>query len=303
MIFLTHLYSETVPIQFSLKLKPSDPDFPFDLESLNINLEIPETYPQDPCLITSITNDEIPTRVKNQIMTSWKSRAQTAYKNKPMLMGLFRWLDNNMEKLLIDQIATQDFELARQGIQIIVNPRQNLKITATEPPKETTAAEVAPQTAAQPTPAPPAEVKAPAANYATITEHRGTQIQVENLNLINLGILECTLLKIVLLCQRCRSQYEVSLAHNATWAAECDKCHNAMIATYRKDQMHEASKVLGYLDVTNVIPFDVLTGSVYCASCLECSENIVWKQIPMTGMEYAQNCENCHKKASVTIER
>jgi DNA replicative helicase MCM subunit Mcm2 (Cdc46/Mcm family) len=215
-----------------------------------------------------------------------------------MLIGLLRWLDNNMEKLLIDKVATQDFELARMGIQIIVNPRQNLKITPSPITPEI------PPTAIVEVPKIVEEVKkVPETSFATVTEHKGTQIKLEGLKIEQIGILECTLLKFVILCQRCRTQIEVNLSSGQTYAVECTKCHNAHVVTYRKDQMHEASEVLGFLDISNAIPFDVLSGSQFTASCLECSSNVLFKQIPITGMEYSQNCTNCHKKLAVTIER
>lgn len=36
-----HFISERVPIEFQLYIKPSDPDFPFDLEKLELHITIP----------------------------------------------------------------------------------------------------------------------------------------------------------------------------------------------------------------------------------------------------------------------
>lgn len=50
------------PIYLSLRIKPSDPEFPYDLEKLNINLSIPSGFPEDKSQRPkiSVLNEEIP---------------------------------------------------------------------------------------------------------------------------------------------------------------------------------------------------------------------------------------------------
>lgn len=85
-------------------------------------MELPEEYPQEACTLR-ITNEEIPEKIKIQITEQSLKRAQVAYKSKPMILGLLKWLDNNLEKLLVDKTMTQDFQLAQSGIQIFT-PQQ-----------------------------------------------------------------------------------------------------------------------------------------------------------------------------------
>jgi hypothetical protein len=66
--------------------------------------------------------------------------------------------------------------------------------------------------------------------------------------------------------------------------------------------MHEASDVLGYLDIEGCVPFDALEANFEC-SCFECSAKFLFKKITFTGTEFTTNCNECHSKASISIPR
>lgn len=48
--------NETV-IRFAVK--PSDPDFPYEIDALKIQLNIPKDYPKTPCTV-QVLNSDIP---------------------------------------------------------------------------------------------------------------------------------------------------------------------------------------------------------------------------------------------------
>jgi hypothetical protein len=87
--------SEEPPVIVTLSFKPSDPDFPFDMEKLDVSIEIPEDYPATPCTF-NVMNADIPDKIKTKITNALLKRAQVAYKAKPMLLGLLKFLDNSI---------------------------------------------------------------------------------------------------------------------------------------------------------------------------------------------------------------
>eukprot|EP01103_Thecamoeba_quadrilineata_P009880 TRINITY_DN2010_c0_g1_i1.p1 TRINITY_DN2010_c0_g1~~TRINITY_DN2010_c0_g1_i1.p1 ORF type:complete len:446 (+),score=84.85 TRINITY_DN2010_c0_g1_i1:85-1422(+) len=111
------------PLTFSLSLIPSDPDFPYDLKSLQLQITIPQNYPAEACEF-KVENEDLNETVKTQITTAIQQRSK-AYLNKPMISGLLRFLDINLFRLLIDKKATQDFQLKQLGIEIII-PKKKL---------------------------------------------------------------------------------------------------------------------------------------------------------------------------------
>ncbi|KAF9998037.1 hypothetical protein BGZ80_000731 [Entomortierella chlamydospora] len=80
---------------FELKIHPSDPDFPYEIETLHIQLTVPQDYPHSPCSVL-VLNSNIPKGFSTNLERGF---AQAAHQKKSLLAHL-NWLDVNMEQLL-----------------------------------------------------------------------------------------------------------------------------------------------------------------------------------------------------------
>ncbi|KAF8938636.1 hypothetical protein BGZ58_000449 [Dissophora ornata] len=80
---------------YQLKIVPSDPDFPYEIESLHIELIVPNDYPETPCGV-QVLNKDIPKGFTTNLERGF---AETAHQKKSLLAHL-NWLDVNMEQLL-----------------------------------------------------------------------------------------------------------------------------------------------------------------------------------------------------------
>ncbi|KAG0329751.1 hypothetical protein BGZ99_000486 [Dissophora globulifera] len=78
-----------------LKIVPSDPDFPYDIESLHIELIIPKAYPQQACGVR-VLNKDIPVGFTTNLERGFAEAAR----QKKALLAHLNWLDVNMEQLL-----------------------------------------------------------------------------------------------------------------------------------------------------------------------------------------------------------
>ncbi|KAJ2460041.1 hypothetical protein GGF42_001091 [Coemansia sp. RSA 2424] len=107
------LSSERGESAFAVEMKPSDPDFPFDVSRLYMALVVPATYPtkqtSDPILEVQIANKSIPTGVKRNIEVGFaKHVRKTAHaaieagkpEDVPSLEEYVIWLDHNLELLM-----------------------------------------------------------------------------------------------------------------------------------------------------------------------------------------------------------
>ncbi|KAK9237969.1 hypothetical protein V1525DRAFT_376034 [Lipomyces kononenkoae] len=143
------------------------------------------------------------------------------------------------------------------------------------------------------------------------TDHppfHGTSINLPGLRLNNIGVVECTLLSIVVKCLRCKTEAEIrdikpGLASRSK-STTCAKCSAELsVASFRAEFMHENAVRLGYIDLLGCTPADILPGAFmpYCGSCSE--------PLPGTtgiaGLGLAQtmstNCRSCHTKMSIFI--
>ncbi|KAM0252153.1 hypothetical protein ACHAQJ_007850 [Trichoderma viride] len=82
------------------KLKPSDPDFPFELPYLDCDIRIPEEYPEErPVLL--VRNKDIPKGFSINVERGWERLAEE--KKGSTLLALVYALDRNLERFLSEQ--------------------------------------------------------------------------------------------------------------------------------------------------------------------------------------------------------
>ncbi|KAF8951343.1 hypothetical protein BGZ52_012335 [Haplosporangium bisporale] len=81
---------------FELKIVPSDPDFPYEIEALHVRLYIPKSYPDTPCSL-DVLNKDIPIGFSTNLERGFK---EAVVKQKRSLLAHLNWLDVNMEQLL-----------------------------------------------------------------------------------------------------------------------------------------------------------------------------------------------------------
>eukprot|EP00026_Physarum_polycephalum_P004467 Phypoly_transcript_04488.p1 GENE.Phypoly_transcript_04488~~Phypoly_transcript_04488.p1 ORF type:complete len:514 (+),score=114.57 Phypoly_transcript_04488:103-1644(+) len=301
------------PVVASLLLPPSDPDFPFDLKGLQLQITIPPNYPSVPCIFKVMNPDsEVTEKLKKKIEAAVQKRAQVAYKDKPMLAGLLFWLDRNMEQILVDKQMTEDFNLAKMGIQLVVNatfkppPRELTKETEQPipptPPVTTTSTEKSeePATAEH---AENVEDKPTAPTPTITTALKGTRIKFEEMALVNVGILECVLLNITVTCEKCRSRIDaMNLIKGMQITEVCEKCNHAYSVGFRPEIMHEYSNIVGYLDLEGCAIFDILPSS-FKVACFECNGSALFKDMQYSDTKTEKNCMQCHQKISISLSR
>ncbi|TLS25274.1 hypothetical protein PpBr36_07093 [Pyricularia pennisetigena] len=88
-------------LRFSLK--PSDPDFPYELDYLEVELKIPSSYPKQPPTI-SVKNQDIPRGFGVNIERGWDKLVEER-KGATTLLSLTNALDRNLETFLSEQKA------------------------------------------------------------------------------------------------------------------------------------------------------------------------------------------------------
>ncbi|KAK9318439.1 hypothetical protein V1522DRAFT_436833 [Lipomyces starkeyi] len=137
---------------------------------------------------------------------------------------------------------------------------------------------------------------------------RGTSINLPGLRLNDIGVVECTLLSIVVKCLRCKTEAEIRDIKpglpSRPKCTICAKCSTELsVASLRTEFMHENAVRLGYIDVVGCTPTDILP-SAFMPSCGNCSEPLPGTT-GIAGLGLAQtistNCRSCHTKMSIFI--
>ncbi|KAI0425985.1 hypothetical protein F5Y09DRAFT_320352 [Xylaria sp. FL1042] len=92
------LQNGTTTVRF--QLKPSDPDFPFELERLDCEVHVPASYPEQPPTL-SVKNKDIPRGFCVNIERGWDRLVSE--KHNATLLALVNALDKHLEAFLSEQ--------------------------------------------------------------------------------------------------------------------------------------------------------------------------------------------------------
>ncbi|KAK9377240.1 uncharacterized protein V1513DRAFT_176187 [Lipomyces chichibuensis] len=137
---------------------------------------------------------------------------------------------------------------------------------------------------------------------------RGTSINLPGLRLNDIGVVECTLLSIVVKCLRCKTEAEIRDIKpglpSRPKGTICPKCSTQLsVVSLGTELMHENAVRLGYIDLVGCTPTDILP-SAFMPSCGNCSEPLPGAT-GIAGLGLAQtistNCRSCHTKMSIFI--
>lgn len=124
------------------KLKPSDPDFPFELPYLECDVRVPEEYPEErPVLL--VRNKDIPKGFSINIERGWDKLAEE--KKGSTLLALVYALDRNLERFLSEQkvetiklVSFKDTrhldQAAEQNTSVVVETPAVEKVAPLAPP-------------------------------------------------------------------------------------------------------------------------------------------------------------------------
>ncbi|CAL8355880.1 unnamed protein product [Lota lota] len=132
---------------------------------------------------------------------------------------------------------------------------------------------------------------------------RGTEVKLLGLSLgDNTATVLARRITVCLQCNRCKVTADLTLGVTLPCTAQCEKCSASISATFRPSMLHPYSDVLGYLDLHNAAPTDlVLQDCELTVGCLHCSQDG-----PVQNVCYGQtkelNCEHCHGQLSILAE-
>ncbi|XP_058502393.1 uncharacterized protein si:dkey-24l11.2 [Solea solea] len=140
-------------------------------------------------------------------------------------------------------------------------------------------------------------------NIKISNPRRGTEVKVLGLRLgENTATVVAQQITVCLQCNRCKVTADLTLSGRTACTAQCDKCSSSISAAFRPCMLHHYSDVLGYLDLHNVVPTDlVLQDCDFIVGCLSCSQESLVQNLSY-GQTKEFNCEHCHSKLDVLTE-
>ena len=281
---------------FNIKLLPTDPDFPFDLEFLNLELTVPIEYPIKKSTL-KVCNLEIPLHIRNHVQFSWINKSE---RTKFTLLELINWLDRDLERLLsysgdsnisfvkndseTRQIVDREFDVQQIDVKQTADVKQS-----DEPIIDDEPSFISNETETQPS------------TTNLNSQHKGIQVKIQNLQLLQISLLTSPKLTLLLKCNRCKSNNQSKIQNNTPFWIACRVCNLNIGVDYRPDYIHENSNSVGYLDTSNCKPFEVTSLSVVC-TCFNCDTESAEIKECVSDKNYNLNCLSCFKKLSFAFD-
>uniref|UniRef100_A0A8D2ZFD1 Nucleoporin NUP42 n=1 Tax=Scophthalmus maximus TaxID=52904 RepID=A0A8D2ZFD1_SCOMX len=325
---------------YRVTVEATDPDWPFDLKEVDIMVSFPDSYPLEIFTLNIPLDQDLPpvmSRCVQEASLEWLQAKHATNQLRGKVELLFRpflrWLDRSLERLFTEgaRQLKKDIDLEKAGLQFI--PYQELRATVCEQsehdPSSDPASDGTAATGAddgklektggertvdggkrlhsgceeEPPQQPQEEASHLVENIKISDPRRGTEVKVLGLRLgENTATVVAEKITVCLQCNRCKVTADLFLTGRTACTAQCEKCSASINAAFRPCMLHHYSDVLGYLDLRNVAPADlVLQDCELMVGCLSCSQ-----ECPVQNVSYGQtkefNCEHCHTKLSILAE-
>ncbi|XP_040895308.1 uncharacterized protein si:dkey-24l11.2 isoform X2 [Toxotes jaculatrix] len=323
---------------YRVTVEATDPDWPFDLKEIDIMVSFPDNYPQEIFTLDIPLDQDLPpvmARHVQQASLEWlNAKHATSHllgKVELLFRPFLRWLDRSLERLFTEgaRQLKKDIDLEKAGLQFI--SYQELQATVCEksendhpadPDSDATAAPDVDEDddnggklgkAGDERSVEGGELSYPGCdeeeashlveNIKISDPRRGTEVKMLGLRLgENTATVVAQRITVCLQCNRCKITADLTLTGRTACTAQCEKCSASINAAFRPCMLHHYSDVLGYLDLHNATPADlVLLDCELIVGCLQCSQ-----ECPVQNLSYGQtkevNCEHCHSKLSILAD-
>uniref|UniRef100_A0A1A7WXN6 Nucleoporin NUP42 n=1 Tax=Iconisemion striatum TaxID=60296 RepID=A0A1A7WXN6_9TELE len=315
---------------YRVAVEATDPDWPFDLKEIDIMVSFPDNYPLEIFTLDIPLDQDLPPLMAKHVQQAsieWlqakNATNQLLGKMELLFRPFLRWLDRSMERLFTEgaRQLKKDIDLEKAGLQFI--PYQELKVTASEnsddaavdddacSKPETTEGvwserdETSGQEELLDCDEGQQEEEAShlVENIKISDPRRGTEVKLLGLRLgENTATVVAQQITVCLQCHRCKVTADLTLSGRTTCSAQCEKCNASISAAFRPCMLHHYSDVLGYLDLHNATPADlILQECDLSVGCLSCSQDVPAQDV-FYGQTKEFNCEHCHSKLSILVE-
>ncbi|XP_007906266.1 uncharacterized protein si:dkey-24l11.2 isoform X2 [Callorhinchus milii] len=128
---------------YRITVQPTDPDWPFDLKEIDIQVSFPDEYPLEVFTVQIPEDQDLPASMGSHMCScseEWLKAKHATNKLMGKLELLFRpylrWLDRNMEKLFTEgaRQLKRDLDTERAGIQFVPYQQLQIAVCGTLPP-------------------------------------------------------------------------------------------------------------------------------------------------------------------------
>ena len=278
------------------KLKPSDPDFPFDLDFLELELKV--NVQDTPSSPLKVLNQDIPEELRSNIEMKWELESRLN------IFDRIKWLDRHLESLLILPSIKESVPAPCESLQSAVKfiPFQNISLESPAIQEHSNDQKESNQECDPEDDQEDDQLDNPTL-YEIKKTQKGSQIRILNKTLKNISLVQCTTFNMSIKCSRCKAPVDAALTQEEVWIT-CSTCSQSLgaqfIPNFIHSDVHSDSNILGYVDVSNGIVIADFLPSVFTVLCEQGHETVV--KSAQFGIDYYLNCIQCHMNMQLNLD-
>uniref|UniRef100_A0A0N5AG60 C3H1-type domain-containing protein n=1 Tax=Syphacia muris TaxID=451379 RepID=A0A0N5AG60_9BILA len=307
-------------IRFMYKI--SEPDWPFDVHSLNWIFTFPDGYPIQRGVLR-LAEEYLPKILVIHIEKEMDAFLEDEYKKcklkdvyETVSRKVVRWLDKSILHLFVDGLKKTKLvvEAESAGISLVMPSDVNEKADA----KIDTHEDDSLQTSPSENDFEPDNDKSldddnditvettSAKEISTVSDDtvlkEGIEARISWKNLSgNIASISALSLAFQIKCIKCSCAGFMTCLGKQLTPSYCKQCKNRQTITFEPKIVHEFSNVIGILDVKGCRPVDcILLSSTVTITCLKCNTEAIIENL-CYGIPYKTWCRNCHAKCEISV--
>lgn len=290
--------TENDPRFFNIILPITDPDFPYEVDSIDLHISLPSDYPGTGRPRLTVCNTEIPPKYRDVVNQRMSTTAKKFSDNTLVIRDMLRYLEKNFEALLTENAAVNRFKFFSS---------ESIKVTKAITPLEESLGRMAleddfiPFAEDSDTNSQDLELDHGQDNHGISLSEQSLDSRVKfkeamiiqaNINssssvrgdtfflmlvnhkLQNVSWLTCTLLSLGLACSRCKSPNVIKdIRPYSDRFESCVKCKCRIDIHFEPDILHQYSAKLATLRIGRAVPMDLIPSQMQI-ECFMCQKAI-----------------------------
>jgi len=296
---------------------PSDPDWPYDINSFELRMTVPKDYPLEMLRVSLPKEQAMPETIRRYIditiseYLEEKKKQRSSNQIELMFRPFLKWLDRSIDDITTEALKQFKRELVAKAAGIeILSPlmlQEKLKAVSdsdgdgsedgSDSQSEDSEEESEEESSSED------EENTQGVTLDLDPAKKGTEIDLRHLQLKeNVATLLFDKIKLVLQCSRCKTHADLIVHQNRVVSLRCGRCSHNQFVNFRPAMVHAFSSAMGYLDLDGCSAFDLILQDCRCqVACMACSKSSKIEGLS-SGQIVSDWCQACNGRFKIAIE-
>lgn len=304
----------------------TDPDFPYDLPAVHLQVTLPPEYPHTSPPTFAVLNPTIPSDIKRRLETRLNDTVRTMAVGELSVRPMLRYLERNLEAIIAAKTAIKF--IPPTAIRVSPSTAGSAGTNSTDGTDGSGVSVCVPQPPSTSTESPPqhkehgdnnSEMKLRECRFEPgtfiklqpVKELGGGSYLLEAIQhdstILQYGLLVLCSLSLTVVCQKCSAMTDImNIRIESERLQNCVRCKRQMSVEYYPQYMTTDNKVIGQCRFVKCRPLDLLP-SQWQMECAQCEQNVNGESgVRVAGVKFGEvikyPCRRCGSVMSLGVD-